>query len=111
MAHFGSYNTSDSKTGNLALQANETVTLGPMQTDHAQNIAGSIFADQAGTLKIQQSFDGEHWDISQSITVVASTGQGFNIAIIAPNVRVFYENGSVNQTVMRLFVRTFVQGT
>lgn len=110
MAHFTSYNTSDKSTGNIPLQASETKTFGPMQTDRAQNIVGSIFADQVGTLKVQQSFDGEHWDISQSFSVVASTGQGFNVAIIAPNVQLVYENGGVNQTVMRLFARTFVTG-
>lgn len=110
MAHFTSYNTSDPSTGNIPLQKEETKTFGPMQTDRAQNIGGSIFADQSGVLKVQQSFDNAHWDISQSITVKPNEGQGFNIAIIAPNVQLVYENGTTNQTVMRLFARTFVTG-
>lgn len=111
MAHFGSYNTSDTSTSNLPLQKNETLTLGPIQTERAQFIAGSIFADQTGALQVQQSFDGEHWDISQEVTVEASKGQGFNIQVIAPYAQLVYKNGTTNQTVFRLFARTFVSGT
>lgn len=105
------YNTTDTGTGDLPLQQKETVTIGPIITTNAQNVVGTIFADQSGTLAIQQSFDGEHWDIDQTFAISASMGQGFEVPALAPEARLVFTNGSINQTVMRLFARTSIQGT
>lgn len=110
MAHFGSYDTSNPQTGQAPLGGNVTVILGPMQTDHAQIIAGSVFADQPGTLYVEQSFDGTNFDVSWSSAITASAGVGFNETLLAPIVQVRYVNGATAQGVLRLFARTFVQG-
>lgn len=110
MAHFGAYDTSNTTTGNTPLAANAEIILGPLQTDAAQRIAGSVFADQPGTLHIEQSFDNQFWDVSATYSVTANAGQGFEEDIIAPNVRIRYTNGGSNQGVLRLFTRTFTTG-
>lgn len=65
-------------------------------------LVGSVYADQAGTLSIQQSYDGTNWDVASDISVSASSGQGFDVAIVAPNQRLVYTNGATAQTVFRL---------
>lgn len=110
MAHFGSYDTTDEHSGDGPLQKEETRILGPMETNAAQNITGSIYVDQSGVLKIQQSFDQQNWDLSQNIVVQAKEGKGFDLPLIAPYVRIVYENGLTNQGIMRLFARTIIQG-
>jgi hypothetical protein len=106
MAHFSSYDTSDGTATPLA--ANGTTIAGPIQTDVYSQLCGSIFADQAGTLYVEQSFDnGAHFDISVPITVTANAGQSFNETIIAPVAQVRFVNGGTDQGVMRLFVRAF----
>lgn len=87
------------------LNANDTVTLGPTLSDRADRIVGSAFSDQAGTLYIEQSFDGTNWDISTSITITASDGKGFSEELVAPNIRLRYTNGGTNQGEFRLFAR------
>jgi hypothetical protein len=78
MSHFAAYNTSDSTTGNTVLAANQTLILGPMQADTAQQVAGSIFTDQSGTLYIEQSFDnGDPNEGSPAyLTTALTTGGG-----------------------------------
>lgn len=88
-----------------ALGSNGTITLGPGVTDRADRITGSVFADQAGTLYIEQSFDGSHWDVSTSISVTANDGNGFSEELVAPQVRVRYVNGGSAQGAFRLFSR------
>lgn len=111
MAHFGQWNTSDPAAGNAVLTNGQQIILGPIQTDRAQKIAGSVFADQPGTLYIEQSFDGgAHYDISQSVSVVAGTGQQIFVDIVAPWVQIRYVNGATTQGVFRLFTRTFATG-
>lgn len=92
------------------LHANGTVTIGPYETFRAQNITGSVFSDQGGTLKVEQSFDNQNWDISSSITVTGGQGQGFSFPVEAPYFRATYTNGGVDQTVFRLFIRSFQSG-
>lgn len=67
-------------------------------------IVGSVFADQTGTLDVNQSYDGTHWDVQSSITVNASTPTGFNIAVVAPYAQLVYTNGTTAQAVFRLNV-------
>jgi hypothetical protein len=113
MAHFGAYSTSDPNAAAnswTALGANGVLTLGPMQTETAQTIAGSVFSDQSGTMLVQQTFDGSNWDISQSFTVVGGTAQSFNVSVIAPVSQIVYTNGATPQGTFRLFARTFTLG-
>src|SRR5688572_30165098 len=79
-----------------------TLNLGAGREDH---VVGLVFADQAGSLIIEQSADGSNWDLQETIAVVANTGQGFKKDLYAPYVRVRYVNGATPQTVFRLTAR------
>lgn len=114
MAHFGAYSTTDpnaATSGWTPLGVGGVLTLGPIQTETAQTIAGAVIADQAGTMLVQQTFDGVNWDVSQSFTIVANVAQTFNVVVIAPAAQIVYTNGGVAQTsIFRLFARTFTLG-
>lgn len=69
-------------------------------------ITGTVFADQAGTLNIDQSSDGTNWDYSTSVTVTASTKTNFSVEVVAPYARLRYVNGATIQTVFRLYAFT-----
>lgn len=70
------------------------------------NVTGSAFADQAGTIVVQQSGDGINADVSNSTPVVASTGVSFNVPIVLPYIRLQMVNTSgVAQTALRVFSR------
>jgi hypothetical protein len=96
MAYFGTTS---------ALGSNGTVTIGPRPTDRADYLSGMVFADQAGTIFIEQSGDGQNWDLSTSHPVVANTGQGFTEPLYGPYVRVRYVNGPTAQGALRIFAR------
>lgn len=66
-------------------------------------ITGTVFADHTGTLLVEQSFDGTHWDESTSFSVAANVGQGWSVAVVAPYAQLIYNNGSTPQTVFRLY--------
>ena len=67
-------------------------------------IVGSVYADQAGTLYIEQSPDNVNWDIVDSFSVSAGAGFGFSVEKVCPYARVRYVNGATAQTVFRLYV-------
>jgi len=84
------------------LTSGQTWTSGTMSADRADNVTGLVFANPGGTLYIEQSADGSNWDLSESVTVVANTGQGFSKSVFAPFVRLRYVNGGADQTVFRI---------
>jgi hypothetical protein len=119
MANLLSYNTASASTENMALLANATLILGPMQTTQDTEVVGCVIADQIGTLYIDQSFDAENWDVTTPIAVAATAnisgavdytagaGQFFSqIDIVAPYLQARYVNGSTTQSVLRIFVST-----
>jgi len=71
--------------------------------DRFSRITGSVFADQPGTLYIEQSPDNSNWDVSESIAVDAGAGQGFSKELVARYVRVRYVNGATAQSTFRLY--------
>lgn len=73
-------------------------------------VAGSVFADQEGTIYIEQSADGVNWDISTSYSVTASDGKGFNESLLLPYWRIRYVNGSEDQENFRLSANTQAGG-
>jgi hypothetical protein len=87
------------------LAANGVYTSAVMVTDRADNISGMVFADQAGTILIEQSADGSNWDLSTDYPVVANDGKGFSEALYGPYVRVRYINGATAQGAFRLYSR------
>ena len=85
-------------------------TSGTLITDTYDRAVGSVFADQAGTLYVEQSFDGTNWDISKSISVTASAGQAFSEELVAPYFRARYVNGGTDQGAFRLRIRASSAG-
>jgi len=71
---------------------------------YARFICGSVYADQAGTLYVEQSPDSSNWDVVDSFTVSGGSGVKFSVEKVAPYARVRYVNGSTAQTVFRLYV-------
>jgi hypothetical protein len=62
------------------------------------------FADQKCIVHIEQSSDGVNWDISDELTVEASTGRGEVVQSVAPYYRARIENVSNKTTsVMRFY--------
>jgi len=66
-----------------------------------------VFTDQAGTLFVDFSVDGENWDKTTSFAVVASTANNQSVAPQAQYTRVRFTNGATPQTLFRL--QTFYQ--
>lgn len=91
----------DSTTAALAGSATYTATA--FGLDGYQKIVGSVFADQAGTLYVEQSQDGTNWDVISAFAVAANVGQGFQVDIVAFYGRVRYVNGATAQTIFRLY--------
>ncbi len=86
------------------LAASATYTSTTLSLGVYDKIVGSVYADQTGTLDVNQSYDGKNWDVQSNVTVSASTPTGFNIAVVAPYQQVVYTNGSTAQTTFRLNV-------
>lgn len=93
------------------LLAGATYTSGWALSNTADVVTGSVFADQVGTIFIEQSSDGTNADVSTSYTTTASDGSGISEAILCPYVRVRFTNtAGSNQTVFRLHIRLSSQG-
>lgn len=111
MAKFVVYDTTDTNRKDTKLAANAEVTLQQIQPEYAENITGTVFADKAGTLFIEQSLNGgANWDVSASYTIKAGEGAGFNEKVVGPLARLRYKNGAEEQGTFRLFGRAVVQG-
>ncbi len=117
MAHFDGTN--------IPLAKNKTYTGLPQQVDWAEYITGSVFADQAGELQVQQCMDlpvntqkldlqewaaEGHWDIVTKIPVGPKESQPFQIFGLAPYWRLVYKNGGSDQKEFRLDARAFERG-
>lgn len=73
--------------------------------DNPDRIVGSVFSDQAGTLFVEQTSDGTHWDVSSEYEIVGEDGQGFERPSVGLEWRVRYVNGGTLQTAFRLNAR------
>lgn len=65
-------------------------------------IVGAVFADQAGTLHIEQGFDGKTADVDTAIDFAAGEGEGFEEPRVGSYWRLRFVNGSVAQNEFRL---------
>jgi hypothetical protein len=86
-------------------------------TGTCSKIAVSAFSDAAGSLAVQQSFDGVNWDIGKNgstttvLTVLASaTNDGLLLDVTAPYMRLVYTNGSDDNTILRIYARVYGNG-
>ena|ERR1035437_3674744 len=97
----------------VPLAGNATFTSTTQYMQRATAYVGTVYADQDGTVYIDQSNDDVNYDFPTSYAVVADTGFGFNVEAIAPYFRVRFTNGSSStQTVFRLFANALdVYGT
>jgi hypothetical protein len=87
------------------LTANEIKVI-DFDAGREDNLVGSIFADQAGVLHIEQSMDGgANWDITRNVAVAAGVPQVFSEAVVWPKMRLRYVNGGVAQGAFRLGAR------
>jgi hypothetical protein len=96
----GELNTANSSTTPLGVGGTFTGTA-HSSLNHAI-IFVSVFADQQGTLKIQQSHDATNWDFEDSFEVPGNTGKNFSLNPFAQYMRVIYVNNGVAQTEFRL---------
>lgn len=71
----------------------------------AQYITGTVYADQAGTLYVEQSTDGSNWDVSDSYIIAAADGKGFREIAVGELWRIRYVNGAVTQGEFRLYAK------
>lgn len=63
-----------------------------------------VKADQAGTIKVQQSNDNTNWDLEETTAVSANTGTKAVVKKVAKYIRVVYTNSATPQTSFRIGV-------
>lgn len=65
-------------------------------------IVGTVFADQDGTLYVEQGPDGENWDTQKTVEVEGGKGTSFDEPCVAAYWRVRFINGEAEQEDFRL---------
>lgn len=68
-------------------------------------IVGTILSDASGSLYIDQSSDGTHWDFVTTVSVTGTTttvGASFSVEVVAPYARVRFAPSTTN-SVLRLY--------
>lgn len=93
------------------LAGNAVWTSGTLLTDTYDTVTGTVFADQAGTVNVEQSSDGTNWDWNTTVAASAGTGNVINVALVAPYFRIRYVNGATPSTIFRIKVKATAAGT
>jgi|ERR1700747_1157151 len=75
----------------------------PAQTNYQKLLQGTVFSDHSGSLAVEQSGDGTHWDWVDTIAVTGGTAGKISVQVVAPWIKMIYTNGSTAQTTFRLF--------
>lgn len=86
------------------LAANAAWTSPVQNILRATEITGSVYADQPGTLQVQQSGDGTNWDLITTYDVPVDTGVSIQLEALEQSLRVIYTNGGIAQTAFRLYI-------
>lgn len=68
-----------------------------------RSVVYDVFADQAGTLVVQESSDGATWRQISSTAIVASTVTRVSAELTRRYVRVVYTNGATGQATFELY--------
>jgi hypothetical protein len=89
----------------LAANASFTSSSDDRSNRTHRTVVAHAFADQPGTLYIEQSPDGTNWDIVESTSVPANTGTVLLTTVKSRFVRFRYVNGDTAQTVFRFAKR------
>lgn len=96
------------------LESNATYTSGTMLSERNDNLAGVVFADQSGSLIIEQGVDGTNWDKKTVVAISAASGPGegttFSEPLLLPYFRVRYANGGTDQGTFRIAARFISAG-
>lgn len=95
---------------NLAsIDANSEYTSATVLADTADSITGVIVSNQAGTLHVEQSGDGNlatpHWDVDDTIAITANTAAKISLPLLLPYVRLRFVKTSTAPTTLRVFAR------
>jgi|GEM_PF-3352438 len=91
--------TTTALAANSTYQTASAIAVGPFA-----HIVGSVYSDQSGTLQVQQSQDGQNWDVASVITYTGGgTDGGFDVAVVGLWARLVYQNGATAQTTFRLY--------
>ncbi len=85
------------------LVASDSYTATAFLTNTYGRIFGTVFADQDGTLYVEQTNDSVNYDAVTAIPVTGGTGVGFSVTAVAALARVRYVNGGVAQGAFRLY--------
>jgi len=67
-------------------------------------IIGTCFADQNGTIFFESSWDNVTFDGEEHTTYIANNRLEFKVPIVARYARITFTNGPVLQTIFRLFM-------
>lgn len=86
------------------LGANGSYTSNVFSTAGWGRIVGSCFSDRDGVLFVEQSPDGQNFDVQSRFDYSAGSQMGFSVEVVCPFARVRFTNGSTAQTVFRLYV-------
>lgn len=79
--------------------------------DTTDTVTGSVYANQPGTLHVEQSGDNVNWDVDDTVAVVASTiNQKINFPILLPYVRIRFVATGAAATTLRIFARLTSSG-
>lgn len=87
------------------LGANATYTSPQFVTAGWGKIVGSCYADQPGTLRVEQRNDGVNWDVRSEFSYSAGALLGFSVEVVGNEARIVFINGATAQTVFRLYCR------
>jgi hypothetical protein len=90
-------------TTTTPLGAGATYTSPAYFTSHYAKVFGVIKTDQAGILYIEQTSSSGNWDNVDTIAIAAGVGFGFEVMIIATQLRFRIVNGGVAQTYLRFY--------
>ena len=86
-----------------ALAANASWTSTSEEVLTFGRITGTVLADVAGTLYVEQSPDNANWDVADSWSVSAGAGLGFSVELVGRYIGVRFLNGATAQTTFRCF--------
>jgi hypothetical protein len=86
------------------LDANQSFTSDLYSTSGYGKIVGTVYTDQDGVLLVGQSPDGTNIDCISRFEIIGGGNWGFVVDVVAPYFGIKYINGSVAQTVFRLYV-------
>ena len=90
-----------------ALAANASFTSSAVDRRYRthRTVVAHAFADQAGTLYIEQSPNGTNWDLVENVALSANAGVALVTVVESRYIRFRYVNGATAQTIFRLAKR------